>query len=135
MVGGGFHVMLSAMEVCNTPWACHPLVHTRCPLTAQAEYRAINKVFAHDGLRLNSTKSMIGHLLGGAGAVEAVATVSAITTGWLHPSINLEDPEEGVDLARVCAGSKQQHDVNVALSNSFGFGGHNSCIMFRKWRE
>lgn len=97
-----------------------------------AEYRAINAVFPHEGLRMNSTKSMIGHLLGGAGAVEAVATVKAITTGWLHPSINLENPEEGVDLTRVCAGAAQQHQVDVALSNSFGFGGHNSCIMFRR---
>jgi len=98
-----------------------------------AEYRALNTVFPHESLRMNSTKSMIGHLLGGAGAVEAVATVQAIATGWLHPSINLEEPEPGVDLARVCAGVKQQHAVNVALSNSFGFGGHNSCIMFRKF--
>jgi 3-oxoacyl-[acyl-carrier-protein] synthase II len=91
-------------------------------------------VFGHNpDLRMNSTKSMIGHLLGGAGAVEAVATVAAITSGLLHPSINLQDPEEGVDRARVCAGNgRVAHDVNVALSNSFGFGGHNSCIMFRK---
>lgn len=97
-----------------------------------AEYKAINRVFPHESLRMNSTKSMIGHLLGGAGAVEAIATIQAITTGWLHPSINIHDPEDGVDLVRVCAGTKQHHNVNVALSNSFGFGGHNSCVLFRK---
>ncbi|GFR42796.1 hypothetical protein Agub_g3761 [Astrephomene gubernaculifera] len=96
-----------------------------------AEYRALNTVFGHSDLRMNSTKSMIGHLLGGAGAVEAVATIKAIQTGWLHPTINLHSPEPGVDPVRVVAGSKQQHPVKVALSNSFGFGGHNSCIMFR----
>uniref|UniRef100_A0A7S3QL33 3-oxoacyl-[acyl-carrier-protein] synthase I, chloroplastic n=3 Tax=Dunaliella tertiolecta TaxID=3047 RepID=A0A7S3QL33_DUNTE len=97
-----------------------------------AEYRALNDVFPQSSLRMNSTKSMIGHLLGGAGAVEAVATIKAIETGVLHPSINLENPESGIDLQRVCAGVKQQHKVDVALSNSFGFGGHNSCIIFRR---
>ncbi|GLC42792.1 Protein TRANSPORT INHIBITOR RESPONSE 1 [Pleodorina starrii] len=96
-----------------------------------AEYRAINSVFGHSDLRMNSTKSMIGHLLGGAGAVEAVATIKAIETGWLHPTINLHSPEEGVDPVRVVAGTKQHHPVRVALSNSFGFGGHNSAVLFR----
>lgn len=50
----------------------------------------------------------------------------------MHPTINLSDPEEGVDPDVVCAGGKQQHDVKVALSNSFGFGGHNSCVIFKK---
>ncbi|GAX79531.1 hypothetical protein CEUSTIGMA_g6972.t1 [Chlamydomonas eustigma] len=96
-----------------------------------AEYRAIRKVFPHEGLRINSTKSMIGHVLGGASGVEAVATIKAIQTGWLHPTINLENPEAGVDPAMVVAGVKQQQNVRVALSNSFGFGGHNSCVLFR----
>ncbi|PNW80922.1 hypothetical protein CHLRE_07g335300v5 [Chlamydomonas reinhardtii] len=96
-----------------------------------AEYRAINTVFNHSDLRINATKSMIGHLLGGASAVEAVATIKAIQTGWLHPSINLHTPEAGVDLVRVVAGAKQHHPIKVALSNSFGFGGHNSCVMFK----
>jgi len=96
-----------------------------------AEYRAIRNVFKSKDLRMNSTKSMIGHLLGGAGAVEAVASIKAIQTGWIHPTINLQNPEEGVDLVTVVANEKQQHKVKVALSNSFGFGGHNSCIMFR----
>jgi 3-oxoacyl-[acyl-carrier-protein] synthase II len=82
---------------------------------------------------MNSTKSMIGHLLGGAGAVEAIATLKAVQTGWLHPTINLDTPEDGVDLKLVCAGEKQQHAVDVALSNSFGFGGHNSCVLFSKY--
>ncbi|PNH04041.1 3-oxoacyl-[acyl-carrier-protein] synthase I, chloroplastic [Tetrabaena socialis] len=96
-----------------------------------AEYRAINTVFRHPGLRMNGTKSMIGHLLGGASAVEAVATIKAIQTGWLHPTINLASPEAGVDPVRVVSGVKQQHAVKVALSNSFGFGGHNSSVIFR----
>lgn len=54
------------------------------------------------------------------------------TPGWLHPTINVTSPEDGVDPKVVCAGEKQQHDVKVALSNSFGFGGHNSCVIFKK---
>jgi hypothetical protein len=57
----------------------------------------------------------------------------AAHAGWLHPTINIASPEEGVDLAVVCAGEKQQGDVRVALSNSFGFGGHNSCVIFKKF--
>ena len=54
-----------------------------------------------------------------------------LPAGWLHPTINLSDPEAGVNPTRVVAGTKQHHPINVALSNSFGFGGHNSCIMFK----
>ena len=55
-----------------------------------------------------------------------------LVPGWLHPTINVTSPEDGVDPKVVCAGEKQQHDVKVALSNSFGFGGHNSCVIFKK---
>lgn len=54
--------------------------------------------------------------------------------GWIHPTINLDNPEDGVDPVTVVAGQKQQHKVKVALSNSFGFGGHNSCIMFKAYQ-
>lgn len=86
-------------------------------------------------MRINSTKSLIGHLLGGASAVEAVATIKAIQTGWLHPTLNLDNPEAGVDSVMVVAGKKQQQKVRVALSNSFGFGGHNSCVLFKAYEE
>ena len=55
-------------------------------------------------------------------------------SGWLHPTINLTNPDEGVDTRLVCANEKQQHAVKVALSNSFGFGGHNSCVLFSALR-
>lgn len=75
---------------------------------------------------------MLGHLLGAAGAVEAVATVKAIQTGWIHPNINLENPDKGMEQdVEILVGSKKERlDVKVALSNSFGFGGHNSSILF-----
>jgi len=95
------------------------------------EYKALMKSFGgNPELRVNSTKSMIGHLLGAAGAVEAIAVIQAIRTGWVHPTINLENPESEVDMNVIVGGEKQRLDVKVALSNSFGFGGHNSSVLF-----
>ncbi|XP_077251114.1 3-oxoacyl-[acyl-carrier-protein] synthase I, chloroplastic-like [Tasmannia lanceolata] len=95
-----------------------------------AEVNAIKKVFKNPSeIKINATKSMIGHCLGAAGGLEAIATVKAITTGWLHPTINQFNPEPSLDFDTV-ANKKQQHEVNVAISNSFGFGGHNSVVVF-----
>ncbi|XP_019198739.1 PREDICTED: 3-oxoacyl-[acyl-carrier-protein] synthase II, chloroplastic-like [Ipomoea nil] len=99
------------------------------------EFQALLRCFGQNPeLRINSTKSMIGHLLGAAGAVEAVATVQAIRTGWVHPNINLENPDEGVDTKVLVGSKKEQLDIKVALSNSFGFGGHNSSILFAPYK-
>eukprot|EP00249_Psilotum_nudum_P023385 c28853_g1_i3 orf=238-1935(-) len=100
------------------------------------EYKALMQAFSKNPeLKVNSTKSMIGHLLGAAGAVEAVAAVQAIRTGWVHPTINIDKPEEAVDMKIVVGGKKQRLDVKVALSNSFGFGGHNSSVIFAPYHE
>ncbi|KAL0415018.1 UNVERIFIED_CONTAM: 3-oxoacyl-[acyl-carrier-protein] synthase II, chloroplastic [Sesamum latifolium] len=109
---------------------------TSTPLADLIECQAINHCFGQNTeLRMNSTKSMIGHLLGAAGAVEAVATVKAIQTGWIHPNVNLECPDEGVD-ANILVGCKRERlDVKVALSNSLGFGGHNSSIVFAAYKD
>ncbi len=98
--------------------------------------QAISHVF-HDckGMKMNATKSMLGHCLGAAGAIEAVVCIKAITTGFLHPTLNLDDPESAVDMSRVVGKVKQQHQVRIALSNSFGFGGHNSAIVFGKYDD
>lgn len=61
--------------------------------------------------------------------------LSTAVAGELHPNVNLENPEEGVDLNILVGPERQKHEVNIALSNSFGFGGHNSSILFRSWRE
>ncbi|XP_047974474.1 3-oxoacyl-[acyl-carrier-protein] synthase I, chloroplastic-like [Salvia hispanica] len=99
-----------------------------------AELNAIKKVFkSTSGIKINATKSMIGHCLGAAGGLEAIATVKAITTGWLHPTINQFNREPSVDFDTV-ANKKQQHDINVAISNSFGFGGHNSVVAFSAFK-
>jgi 3-oxoacyl-[acyl-carrier-protein] synthase II len=94
-----------------------------------AEIRALKRVFKHpERIKMNATKSMIGHLLGGAGGVEAVVTVKAITEGKIHPTINLTHPEPELtfDVPTVA----ENHKVRVAISNSFGFGGHNATVVF-----
>uniref|UniRef100_L7VIK9 beta-ketoacyl-[acyl-carrier-protein] synthase I n=1 Tax=Carthamus tinctorius TaxID=4222 RepID=L7VIK9_CARTI len=104
---------------------------TSTPVGDVKEYLAIVHCFGQNQeVRVNSTKSMIGHLLGADGPVEVVATVQAIRTGWIHPNIILENPEEGVDTELVVGPKKERLDVKVALFNSFGFGGHNSSILF-----
>ncbi|XP_059667250.1 3-oxoacyl-[acyl-carrier-protein] synthase I, chloroplastic-like [Cornus florida] len=95
-----------------------------------AEVNAIKKVFKDTTkMKMNATKSMIGHALGAAGGLEAIATIKAITTGWLHPTINQYNIEPEVTIDTV-PNQKKQHDVNVAISNSFGFGGHNAVVVF-----
>lgn len=99
-----------------------------------AEVNALKKVFKDPSeIKINATKSMIGHCLGAAGGLEAIATIKAIQTGWLHPSINQFNPEESVTFDTV-PNVKKEHEVNVAISNSFGFGGHNSCVVFAPYR-
>ncbi|KAM3321232.1 3-oxoacyl-OS-acyl-carrier-protein [Capsicum chacoense] len=108
---------------------------TSTPAGDLREYQAILHCFGENPeLRVNSTKSMIGHLLGGAGAVEAITTIQAIRTGWVHPNINLENPDDGVDTNILVSSKKERLDVKVALSNSFGFGGHNSSILFAPYK-
>lgn len=107
---------------------------TSTPVGDLAEMKAMKKIFKNPaGIKINATKSMIGHCLGAAGGLEAIATVKAITTGWVHPSINQFNPDPIVDFDTV-ANKKQQHEVNVAISNSFGFGGHNSVVAFSAFR-
>ncbi len=109
---------------------------TATPAGDLCEVEAVKKVFQDhcSKIKMNATKSMIGHCLGAAGGLEAVATIKAIQTGMLHPTINVDDPEPalgGIDIVR---GAAKPHSVNVALSNSFGFGGHNSTLVFAPYR-
>lgn len=99
-----------------------------------AEINALKQVFDNpQQIFINATKSMIGHSLGAAGGIEAIATVKAITDGVIHPTINLEDPEP--DLGFRVSGQAEQLNVNVAISNSFGFGGHNATVVFAPFRS
>jgi 3-oxoacyl-[acyl-carrier-protein] synthase II len=100
------------------------------------EYKALIRSFGKNAeLKVNSTKSMIGHLLGASGGVEAIATIQAIRTGWVHPNINIESPESELDMNVIVGSQKQRLDIKVALSNSFGFGGHNSSVLFAPYEE
>ena len=108
---------------------------TSTPLGDIAETKAVKDVFGEHAynINLNSTKSMTGHLLGAAGAVEAIASVIAITNGIVPPTINFETPDENIDQKLNFTFNKaQKRDIKVAMSNTFGFGGHNACVVFKK---
>lgn len=101
------------------------------------EIAAIRRVFGDHAkkLKINSTKSMTGHCLGAAGGIEAIATIQAIRKGKIHPTINLENPEPSVGDLDLVGNTAQDHQVQAALSNSFGFGGHNSTLIFAPYRS
>ena len=109
---------------------------TSTKLNDAVETLAIKKVFGERAYKIpiSSTKSMIGHLLGAAGAIEALATIMTIHTGIIHPTINYENPDPECDLDYV-PNEARKKEVNVAISNSFGFGGHNVCLVFKKFEE
>ena len=101
---------------------------TSTPLGDMAEINALKKIFKNpEVIKMNSTKSMVGHLLGASGGIEAIATIQAIVSGQIHPTINLEDPEP--DLGFDIPTQAQNFKVSKAISNSFGFGGHNASIV------
>jgi 3-oxoacyl-[acyl-carrier-protein] synthase II len=111
---------------------------TATPLGDIAEAKAILSLFGDHAYKLNisATKSMTGHLLGAAGAVEAIATVMAIVNDIVPPTINFRYPDPAIDPNLNLTLNKAQHKtVRVALSNTFGFGGHNASIVIRKFRE
>jgi 3-oxoacyl-[acyl-carrier-protein] synthase II len=84
-------------------------------------------------MNINSTKSMTGHLLGAAGAVEAISSILSIKHGTVPPTINHQTTDENIDpKINFTFNTAQKRDVSVAMSNTFGFGGHNACIMFKK---
>ena len=108
---------------------------TSTPLGDVAESNAIVKVFKNHTykMNINSTKSMTGHLLGAAGAIEAIASIKAIKLGIVPPTINHKTPDEDIDQKiNFTFGKAQKRTVNIALSNTFGFGGHNACVLFKK---
>ncbi|MBI3313057.1 MAG: beta-ketoacyl-ACP synthase II [Candidatus Omnitrophica bacterium] len=110
---------------------------TSTPLNDKVETLAIKKAFGEDiarKLKISSTKSMTGHLLGAAGAVEGIACVYSIRDGMIAPTINYKHPDPECDLNYV-PNEAQKHRVRVAMSNSLGFGGHNACLIFKAFDE
>ncbi len=113
---------------------------TSTPLGDVTELKAIQRVFGDHvyDMNLDSTKSMTGHLIGATGAVEAMACVMALKDGIIPPTINHdpEDLDENIDYRMNFTFDKaQKRDIRYALSNTFGFGGHNACLLFKKWEE
>jgi 3-oxoacyl-[acyl-carrier-protein] synthase II len=107
---------------------------TSTPLNDASEVKALYAVFGDHAkqLAINSTKSMIGHGLGAAGAMELVAMVLQVKHQRVHATVNYESPDDGVELDFV-KGTARDCRIRAALSNSFGFGGHNACLLVRAW--
>ena len=108
---------------------------TSTPLGDVAELKAISKVFGDHAknININSTKSMTGHLLGAAGAIEAISVILAMEKGIVPPTINHTTVDENIDPElNLTLNKAQKRDIKVAMSNTFGFGGHNACVVFKK---
>lgn len=135
---GASEVMESALKDANLSPADIDYINvhgTSTPLGDVSETKAIQKVFGEHAYKLNisSTKSMTGHLLGAAGAIEAIASIMAIKHGIIPPTINHFTDDETLDpKLNLTFNQAQKRDVNVALSNTFGFGGHNCSVIFKK---
>ena len=107
---------------------------TSTPFNDKNETKAIKKTFGEHAYNLNvsSTKSLTGHLLGAAGAVEAIACVLAINNSFIPPTINYHNPDEDCDL-NYTPNKSLNKTINYAMSNTFGFGGHNASLIFKKY--
>lgn len=150
MTGDGFHItapapegdgayraMFRALEENNTPAEDIDYINahgTSTELNDKYEVMAIKKLFgAHaKKLAINSTKSMTGHLLGAAGAIEMTATLLSIRDKIVHTTLNLDEPDPEFDLDFVRGGARKL-EVKTAMSNSFGFGGHNAVLVVRRF--
>ncbi len=111
---------------------------TSTPLGDVAELKAITKVFGDHApnININSTKSMTGHLLGAAGAIEAIASILAMQNSIVPPTINHTTVDENIDSSlNLTLNKAQKREITYAMSNTFGFGGHNACVLFKKLNE
>ena len=109
---------------------------TSTPFNDKNETSAIKTVFKEhaQNLKISSTKSMTGHLLGASGGIEAVAALKALQEQIIPPTINYNTPDPECDLDYV-PNTAQEHKIDFVLSNTFGFGGHNAVVAMRKWRD
>ena len=135
---GAIKVMKNCLDDANLNTSDIDLINmhgTSTPLGDVAESKAVKEVFQNDAytLNINSTKSMTGHLLGAAGAVEAISCILAMKYGIIPPTINHFNDDENIDpKLNFTFSSPQKRTVNIAMSNTFGFGGHNACVIFKK---
>jgi 3-oxoacyl-[acyl-carrier-protein] synthase II len=135
---GAIKVMKNCLNDANLRTSDIDLINmhgTSTPLGDLAESKAIKEVFQDDvyKLNINSTKSMTGHLLGAAGAVEAISCILAMKHGIIPPTINHFNDDDNIDnKLNFTFSSPQKKSVDIAMSNTFGFGGHNACVIFKK---
>ena len=135
---GAIKVMKNCLSDANLKTSDIDLINmhgTSTPLGDVAESKAITQVFQDDAykLNINSTKSMTGHLLGAAGAVEAISCILAMKHGIIPPTINHFNDDDNIDpKLNFTFSSAQKRTVDIAMSNTFGFGGHNACVIFKK---
>ena len=109
---------------------------TSTPVGDVSEIKAISNVFGEDAdLVISATKSMTGHLLGAAGAVEAISVIQSMNESLIPPTINLENPDPAISASLNIAREAVKKDIKYALSNAFGFGGHNAILVFKKFEE
>ena len=108
---------------------------TSTPMGDMVEFKAVKEIFADTNVAMSSTKSMTGHMLGAAGAVEAVYTLLSMQNNLMPPTLNLDNPEDETAGFNLVAHTAQERQINIALSNSFGFGGTNATLLFKKGIE
>jgi 3-oxoacyl-[acyl-carrier-protein] synthase II len=110
---------------------------TSTPEGDKAELQSILTIFGDRAgeVPITANKSMLGHTLGAAGAIEAIATIQSIRESCVPPTINLDDPDDAAEGLNLTPNSAQAHDIRTAMSNSFGFGGQNTALIFRRWEE
>ncbi len=133
---GGYRVMMNAINDAKISPKDVAYVNahgTSTPIGDRLECEAIKRAFG-TGISVSSTKSMTGHVLGGAGGIEAAITVLSLRDQIIPPTINLHHPDEGLDLDFTPLVAKKK-EMEFALSNSFGFGGTNGSLLFRRWRD
>jgi 3-oxoacyl-[acyl-carrier-protein] synthase II len=108
---------------------------TSTPEGDGAELQALSTLLGEHGpaVSITANKSMLGHTLGAAGALESIAVIQAIRDGAVPPTINLHDPDENADGLDLTPGKATRRPIRVALNNSFGFGGQNAALVFRRW--
>ena len=136
---GGARAMATALETAHLSPADVDYVNahgTSTPLNDKAETRAMKRVFGDEAYKIpvSSTKSMVGHLLGASGALEAAISVMAISKGVAPPTINLEEPDIDCDLDYIPHVARRGR-IRSAMSNSFGFGGHNASLIFQEYTD
>ena len=138
---GAIKVMENCINDANIDFSKIDLINmhgTSTPLGDVAESKALNTLFGDHlySMNINSTKSMTGHLLGAAGAIEAIASVLSINNNIVPPTINFQEQDDDIDKKiNFTFNVAQKRDVRYAMSNTFGFGGHNACVLFKEFEK